>query len=42
MPANDGIPAYNVLAWILIEILDLKHFKEAIESYGLHSPFAKF
>ena len=39
MPGNDGIPAYNELNWHLVEMLDLKHFKETVELYGLYSPF---
>lgn len=41
MPANNVDYAYNELTWCPIEMLDLKHFKEAIISYGLHSLFVK-
>lgn len=40
-PANDGGPAYNELAWHSTEMLDLKHFKEAMVLYSLHSPLLK-
>lgn len=38
MLAND---AYNELTWSPIEMLELKHFKEAVLLYGLHSSFVK-
>jgi hypothetical protein len=41
MSANDGIPVYNELTWHQIEMLDLKHFKESIVLYGLHSLLSK-
>jgi hypothetical protein len=41
MPANDGGHDSNELIWHLLEMLYLKHFKEAIVLYGLHSPFVK-
>jgi hypothetical protein len=33
--------AYDELTWHLIGMLDLKHFKEAVVLYGLHSPYVK-
>jgi hypothetical protein len=41
MPANNSGHAYNELIWHPIKMLDLKHLKEAIMLYGLHSPFVK-
>jgi hypothetical protein len=41
MPANDGGQAYNELTWRPIQILDLKHFKEAMVLHDLHSSFVK-
>lgn len=38
---NDGIPVFNKLTWNPIEMLDVKHFNEAIILYGFHSPFVK-
>lgn len=40
-PTNDGIPACNELTWHPIEILDLKHLKEAVVLHGFNSPFVK-
>lgn len=44
MPTNDYNHAYNEITWCSTEMLNLKHFKEAIVSIvlnGLHSPFIK-
>lgn len=41
MPAEDGGHAYNELTWCPIEMLVLKHFKEAVDLYSLHSSFLK-
>lgn len=40
MPPNDGGHAYNE-SWPPKEMLEPKHFKEAIILYDLHSPFVK-
>lgn len=41
MPANYGGQDYNELTWHMVKMVDLKHFKEAIILYNLHSPFLK-
>jgi hypothetical protein len=41
MSANDDTPPYNELTLCPIEMLALKHFKESMVLYGLHSPFVK-
>lgn len=41
MPANDSGHTSNKLTGCLIEMLDLKHFKDAIVLYFLHSPFMR-
>ena len=41
MPDNDGGTTYNELTLSLIEMLNLKYFKESIVLYGLHSPYVK-
>jgi hypothetical protein len=40
-PTNDAGSAYNELTWHPTEMLELKHFKEAMVLYSLHSPLLK-
>ena len=32
---------YSEVNWDLVKMLDVKRFKEAVVSYGMHSPFVK-
>lgn len=38
MPINGVDHDYDVIWWHLIEMIDLGCFKEAVISYGVHSP----
>lgn len=40
-PDDRQLQGYSEVNWNPIEILYLKRFKEAIDSYGMHSPFVK-
>ena len=39
MPAAAVIPVCKELTQVPIEMLDLKHFKESVVLFGLHSSF---
>ena len=41
MPANGVEQGYDEIGWHPIEMTDLTHFKEAMLSYGMHSPYMK-
>jgi hypothetical protein len=41
MPAKVGGHVYNDVTWHLLEMLDLKHFKEAIVLFDLYCPFTR-
>ena len=40
-PDNRYPQGYAELIWNPVEVLELKRFKEAVISYGVHSPFVK-
>ena len=41
LPPERCPQGYSRVNWDAIEILDLKRFKKATVSYGMHSPFVK-
>lgn len=41
MPANDIGHEYDEITWSPREMSNLKHFKESVVSYSMHSPFVK-
>jgi hypothetical protein len=41
MPANSEEQGYDEIGWCPTESIDLSCFKEAIISYGMHSPMEK-
>jgi hypothetical protein len=41
MPANGVNHDFDKVMWHPIEMRDLRHFREVIISYGIHSPYVK-
>ena len=41
IPANGVEQGYAEIGWHPTEMIDRRHFKEGIISYGMHSPYVK-